>query len=210
MRIPSASLDIRDHLGAFGLEASGINGIVANPWHQPTSGRGSELAIGSNHDRCWTTTTRQEALCVPKPQGQTRQTLRQYSSVTEHIFGTVYIRSKTSLMRSRGTSRLADSSEVDCCEHQSSLEFRPPGWLVNLGVKHGLRLDLLRSPTQGWKQTLKPFCSVPDDALIFDFCAQGNIPAVRALLSKGDASVRDTDSLGLTALHVSHEPCISA
>ena len=44
---------------------------------------------------------------------------------------------------------------------------------------------------------------VPDDALIFEFCREGNLAGVKTLLSKGQASVRDVDSLGRTALFVS-------
>ncbi|KAI4100258.1 MAG: hypothetical protein LQ339_005565, partial [Xanthoria mediterranea] len=39
------------------------------------------------------------------------------------------------------------------------------------------------------------------DALIFKFCKDGNLPAVRTLLLEGQASVRDTDSQGCTPLH---------
>ena len=50
---------------------------------------------------------------------------------------------------------------------------------------------------------LDTFRPVPDDAPIFKFCTEGLLSAVRRLLIEGQASVRDTDSRGRTALHVS-------
>ena len=203
--ISSASLEVCDKSGTTHSDASRINGGAENTPHPLTFETGSEVATRKNLGG-YSTMTTQETLRVPKKQAHTRQTLRQYKSVMEHLFGTVYTRSKTSLLQSSERGGLTDLSQLDHCEHENSLEIRPAGWLVNLGVKYGLRLDLLRSPIRGWEQKLKPFYLVPDNALIFEFCTQGNIPAVRTLLAKGDASVRDTDSKGRTALHVSLKP----
>ena len=68
-------------------------------------------------------------------------------------------------------------------------------------------LEVLYS-IQGLKNTLKTFRPVPDDALIFEFCRQGNASAVMSLLSGGHASIRDTDSHGFTPLHVSGIPSV--
>ena len=97
-----------------------------------------------------------------------------------------------------GTARLQDKYE-----HETSYTVSPATWLISLGVHHGLHLRCFLSSTQGWKNTMKTICPVPDGALIFDFCKAGNVPAVRRLLSGGLASVRDTDSGGYTPLHVS-------
>ena len=48
---------------------------------------------------------------------------------------------------------------------------------------------------------------VPDAALIFEFCQEGNMAGARSLLSRGEASVRDIDSLGRTPLYVSPAVC---
>lgn len=92
--------------------------------------------------------------------------------------------------------------EQDQYESKTLYVIYPAPWLIRLGFQYGLHLGLLSSSTDGWKNTLKTFCPVPDDALIFEFCRQGNVSAVQTLLSEGRASVRDTDSWGLTPLHV--------
>ena len=125
---------------------------------------------------------------------------RRYHSVTEYIFGTVYNRSTKSLIQ---TTVLEDQIKEDQYEYKSSYIVHPARWLINLGLIYGFCIEFARSPVQGWKSNLNTFCPVPDDALIFEFCTNGNLPAVRSLLSKGYASVRDTDSIGRTALYVS-------
>ena len=87
-------------------------------------------------------------------------------------------------------------------ESQTLITFRPAAWLVMLGIKYGLPVDLQKCATQGWKHTLHFFCPVRDDAPIFQFCSEGNLSAVRYLLFQGQASVRDTDTRGITPLHV--------
>ena len=88
-------------------------------------------------------------------------------------------------------------------ESQTSITVRPAAWLMRLGIKYGLHLDFQKCATQGWKYALRSFCPIRDDAPIFQFCSEGNLSAVRYLLSHGKASVRDTDSQGVTPLHVS-------
>ncbi|CAG8960172.1 hypothetical protein HYFRA_00010651 [Hymenoscyphus fraxineus] len=57
---------------------------------------------------------------------------------------------------------------------------------------------------QGWKNNIKTFRAVPDNSLIFEFCKSGNIAGVRSLLSRGEGSPLDTNSLGWTPLHIPH------
>lgn len=90
-------------------------------------------------------------------------------------------------------------------ETRTSVIIRPAKWLSMLGIEAGLMLDLTSSSIsiRGWKHTLSSFRVVPDDALIFDLCRQGNLGAVQLLLSRGEASVKDTNSDGRQPLHVS-------
>ena len=139
---------------------------------------------------------------VPAKKAIVRRTLEVSGSVMESFLGSIYARSATILQSSRQTTELTPYREQDQHEYETSYTISPAPWLVRLGFRYGLYLGFLSS-AQGWKNTLKPFCPVPDDALIFEFCRQGNVPAVRSLLSGGHASVRDTDSRGYTPLHVS-------
>ena len=112
-----------------------------------------------------------------------------------------------SFIRIRAESRVKSqlsSTTIDKCDTETSYTIRPASWLIRLGFHHGLRLSWGYSciGTQGWKQTLEPLRLVPDDALIFEYCQEGNVDAVRTLLTR-NASVRDTDSFGYTPLHVS-------
>jgi len=44
---------------------------------------------------------------------------------------------------------------------------------------------------------------VPNNALIFEFCREGNVGAIRRLLIHGHASLDDVNEMGETPLHVS-------
>lgn len=129
-------------------------------------------------------------------------------STTRTGLGTVYLKSIIHNNReacSRNNCSLSHSAES---RYETSFILHPAEWLVWLGMKTGLDGTFSRS-IQGWKGplrpfcTLRPFCAVPDDALIFDFCLSGNIDGVRTLLVRGDASVWDRNSTGETPLHVS-------
>ena len=133
---------------------------------------------------------------------QRSDTLEVSKSLIEGFLGSIRATSTTVLQSPRQTADLTPYREQDQHEYKSSYTISPAPWLVRLGFHYGFHLGFLSS-TQGWKNTLKTFCPVPDDALIFEFCRQGNVSAVKSLLSGGHASVRDTDSWGYTPLHVS-------
>ena len=138
-----------------------------------------------------------------------KRTVQVASSVMECSMGTLRTESNTRLRISAEMDDLTFYNEQDQSEHETSCTVYPAGWLIRLGIRYGFRLKFGSSATQGWTTSLKPFCPVPDDALIFEFCRQGNTPAVRKLLLGGYASVRDTNSEGYTPLHVSlfrHKP----
>ena len=166
-------------------------------WGDTDDYAGDSRCVQSNHSGSGS------AWSKKREQTWVKRTLTRNRSVMEYFLGTVHIDSSTKLQTLRETSDLASCYEQDQQEHETSCVIYPALWLIRLGIQHGLRLGFLSSSTQGWKHTLNFFCPVPDDALIFEFCRQGNVPAVRSLLSGGHASVRDTDSRGYTPLHVS-------
>ena len=139
---------------------------------------------------------------VPQKEAMVTRTLGVTISVLKGFLGTIRARSTTTLQCSKQTVDITPYLEQDHLEYETSYTISPASWLVRLGIQYGLHLNLFSS-TRGWKNTLEPFCLIPDDALIFEFCKQGNTSAIRSLLSEGHASVKDTNSRGYTPLHVS-------
>lgn len=116
--------------------------------------------------------------------------------VLNYPFGKIYVRSRMSKLQSR-------YFENKCqYEHETSFTLCPAWWLVKVGFIYIPRLILFNSTIQGWKSTLSSFRLVPDNALIFEYCITGDFSGLQALLARGEASVRDIDSAGRTALHV--------
>ena len=140
---------------------------------------------------------------LPRKHTWFKRTVQVASSVLECSLGTLRAESNTQLRISAEMDDLKFYNEQAQGEHETSYTVYPAEWMIQLGIRCGFRLKLGSSATQGWKTAFKSFCPVPDDALIFEFCKQGNTSAVRELLSGGYASVRDTDSRGYTPLHVS-------
>ena len=124
--------------------------------------------------------------------------LRHKISATETLFGTVWLRTTTVRAGSCSNSSKA-VYEVN------SFVYYPSWWLKKFGLNHGVEASL-SSSTKGWQFAFNPIRAVPANSLIFDFCKRGNIDAVKRLIARGDASVRDTSPKGWTPLHVSREP----
>ena len=122
---------------------------------------------------------------------------------SKHIFGIMYVVRKTFSLQSCQPDKLPATLEACQYIHQTSFAFHPAWWLIKLGFNYGLRLGLDSSYYCRWKSTVEIARAVPDDALLFEFCRKGNLDGVRSLLSRGEASVRDVDSHGRTALFVS-------
>ena len=179
-----------------------MDSTMKNPVHQYAFDKGSEEATGKMADG-FSMKTLSRAEHIPNSRSRRKQTRVRHDAVMEFGFGTVYIRSKTSCSHLKETDVETRSSLDDEYEHESSFAVYPAAWLVSLGFKYGLHLSLIKSSIRGWKQTLSTSCHVPDDALIFEFCKEGNVSGVRSLLLRGDASVRDIDSQGQTPLFVS-------
>lgn len=133
-----------------------------------------------------------------------KSTLSTRHSVTQTFFGAIttftkktrFVRSKFSIYDALGDE---DYQYVD----ESSFRVLPTQWLLKLGFNYAYNFSIHNSSTQGWQWCIKPINLVPDDASIFEFCSEGNLEKVRDLFSRKLASVRDVNSHGLTALHVS-------
>lgn len=140
----------------------------------------------------------------------TKQPFEYCHSTIEYFFGTVYTRSIQTLMDPSDEHEEFDDQSSHC-ESRTMLILRPSKWLMRIGLKYGLNVGLSNSSISGWKHTLRTFTLVPDNSPIFELSAAGNILAVKSLLASGNASARDTDSYGRTALHVRHnlEPLFS-
>ena len=102
----------------------------------------------------------------------------------ESLLGTIYTECSTRLQTLEEADNLTGCYEIDQYEHDTAYNIRPAPWLIRLGLGYGLYFGLLSSSTQGWKTSLNTFRPVPDDSLIFKLCKQGNVLAVRKLLSE--------------------------
>jgi hypothetical protein len=122
------------------------------------------------------------------------------SSATGVLFGTVWLR--TTSVRLDPSLR-AHGRKVDVV---SSVSFMPASWLTRAGVNYGMEANLSNTTT-GWQFNFNPIRAVPDNAPIFTASQQGNLAAVQFLLTNGKASVRDTNSKGMTPLHVRRYEC---
>lgn len=132
-----------------------------------------------------------------------KRNMRRNDFVLKSFIGKIYVRLRTNVLEySLPIGRLKDGENVKY-EHVTSLCACPAPWLVKIGVNYGLNVEFHKSAIWGWKHALSTIRLVPDDAMIFEFCKEGNLSGVQTLLSGGRASVRDTDSCGKTPLFVS-------
>ena len=125
-------------------------------------------------------------------------------SVFQTIFGDIHVEVKNHSKIIRVADRLTEYPQTPQYEKSRTLVFYPARWLLTLGINYSLYMQIRESSVKGWMYTLAVNRAVPDDALIFDFATQGNLSAIRSLMSRGLASVRDVDSYGRTALWVSY------
>lgn len=138
-----------------------------------------------------------------KQQTMTKSTLRTGYLVTTTLFGTITTSAKTRFLTSKFSNDDASGNEEYQYENESCFRILPAQWLLKLGFNYAYNFSTHDSSTQGWQWCIKPINLVPDDAPIFEFCYEGNFEEVRNLISRNLASVRDVDSYGCTALHVS-------
>ena len=120
-----------------------------------------------------------------------------------YLFCSISMKSRTDLIRANNTEDQLSFEQDDHREQHITCKISLAAWLMSFGLNQGLHLKLSNSSITGWKFALDTFRAVPDDSLIFNYCRAGDLDAVRLLLSKGQASVRDTNSYQETALYVS-------
>ena len=119
-------------------------------------------------------------------------------SCAVHFWGDVFMNTKMTSLASTDPEDLGQ----DQYEYESSSGYGQLDLESKAGLSYDIHVSLASSSIRGWKYKLKTFRLVPDDAAIFELCRQGNLPAIRSLLSQGHAAVRDTDSQGHAPLHV--------
>jgi len=112
------------------------------------------------------------------------------------LFGSIWIRTSTLKVGDEATGSSGQAEVI------TSFIFYPSSWLRWFGVRSGAESNLQFSPGTGWEFNISPVRAVPETSLIFDLCRAGNVSAVKLLLSRGDASVKDTSPQGWTPLHV--------
>lgn len=145
-----------------------------------------------------------EATRGSRQQTWTKDTRHTRNSMTQTFFGAIITTTKTRLLRSEFVDDDALEDDDYQYEHESYIRVLPARWLLKLGFNYAYNLSTHSSSTHGWQFCARPINLVPDDAPIFEFSVQGNIERVRDLISRDLASVRDVNSKGETALHVSH------
>lgn len=121
-----------------------------------------------------------------------KKTIWYRDSVHASIFGRFYFTTQTN------ESKIYEEDVVENTETTSCCTFHPATWLISLGFTYVMNFSL-RAP----RPLISPARAVPDSALVFKLCEQGNVDAVRLLFERGEASVFDVDSDGWTPLHVS-------
>lgn len=99
------------------------------------------------------------------------------------------------------TISLAGESSVQT-ETRTSFIFHPAPWLLKLGLRYGLKAMAINHH-RTWQYNISPVYVRPDDSVIFRFCQLGNTEAVRELFVRGEASVHDINTNGMSLLHVS-------
>lgn len=118
-------------------------------------------------------------------------------SITQTLLGTIYLKS---IVHKHNDAFFRENHDSVKDRYETYFVLHPATWLLHLGARTGFNGSF---STAGWKHTLETFRAVPDDSLIFEFCADGNLDGIKALLNRGEASVWDRDSFGQTPLHVS-------
>ena len=211
--------DTRDHIAALQAETSRVGKNIEDPLLRLGFAVGSEKATQQILNNIETTDSAYEGYAnkstfsasdVSRLEGgkgflgakpRTKRTWT-VENITNYFFGTISTQSTTRQLQSHILDHQDADDEDGNYEHQSSFVIRPAAWLVNLGLKSGLRVGLFNSSVRGWQNSINTFCAVPDDSLIFELSMDGDLSAIRGLFSRGLASVRDTNSDGETPLYV--------
>ena len=201
----SPSWSSQDQLRILKGQGLPMNGAIAHPVDRPVFIRGDEQAFRHTDGRLGVrpfdeVNPTESPLAWKDP--FVRQRDWKISSTIkgtklQNLFFTVHLQSKTKILSSYHAENQRHY------EQENSFTICPAQWLAKLGIPYASRVTISRSTMCGWQCKIVPFRLVPADASIFEFCATNNLSAVRSLLSRGEASVRDVDPEGWTPLHVS-------
>jgi hypothetical protein len=87
----------------------------------------------------------------------------------------------------------------------TSFIFYPASWLNQIDLRYATEASLKYSASTGWRFNAEAIRAMPENSLLFDLCRMGDVQAVKLMLARGDASVKDTSPKGWTPLHVSFQ-----
>jgi hypothetical protein len=126
---------------------------------------------------------------------QTRdcQSFREFNLHTPIV--AVSTQSRTSNVKTSRSFDIDETSETD-----QTFIIYPKAGARFFGISYGMLISA-RS-VSGWKYSIESFRAVPETALIFDFCHEGNLEGVKSLFERGEASPWDRDPKGQTPLLV--------
>jgi hypothetical protein len=103
--------------------------------------------------------------------------------------------SRISKVKTIRSSEIKETSERDV-----TFIIYPKAGTRLLGISY--RMIITAKSIAGWQYSMQPFRAVPETALIYDFCHDGNLEGVRSLFKRGEASPWDQDPKGQTLLLV--------
>ncbi|MCJ1288454.1 hypothetical protein MMC26_007812 [Xylographa opegraphella] len=129
-----------------------------------------------------------------------RQIIQRHYERTDTKLGTFYYYTKIMSVQTIrwGSNFLSEQSgPLQVHEIETCLTMVPAEWLL----KYGATISCGKTP-RGFSYQFYCFPVVREDSLIFEFCQQGNIAGIKSLFARKLASPIDTDSQGLTPLHV--------
>ncbi|KAL9120774.1 MAG: hypothetical protein Q9187_002672 [Circinaria calcarea] len=130
------------------------------------------------------------------------RTVRTRSNILQTFIGSLHVESKTIHVQPKYSSiRPAHDSQSEAqYEYQTaSVIVYPAPWLVNRGFSYSPRVNAAGPPF--WDLKLRVTHAVPDDNLVFEFCKQGNVPGLKCLFARKQASTKDVDSQGRTPIY---------
>ena len=131
-----------------------------------------------------------------RPRFKRSKTCNQSSSMGV-VLGSIWVRTST-LRAEEGSNASSGKLEVI-----TSFIFYPASWLTRIGLRYGTEASLKYSASTGWRFNVEAVRAMPENSLLFDLCKLGDVQAVKLMLARGDASVKDTSPKGWTPLHVS-------
>jgi len=212
--VSTDSRDVADHLKALKMEfqkaAAGIGNPVArlgfeNMMDKALTQLSSGLDATTRQDGVSTADSHvicDSASTMPRsPSASQYRRTQTYMSGFSSFFGTLYVVSKATLPPQLDDSN--DEVEDICPEHfQTTITFHPSQWLLRFGVSFGIQVLLAKS-IEGLNCGMTSYRAVPDDALIFELCKQGDNKAIQSLFDSGKASPWDRNRYGETPLFVS-------